>query len=242
MVKKYCNSICKILDDANGGNATTAATFYYDRGSNVLSKEELKKLQRKGKMSMLFFLIKAFIFAHLIWILQFYAINVTFHESGKESYDMRNGNASIFRNNRMLIENLRNINSSYETLEQNIVDRIENIYEQQTRNIASKIMGFIKKIDLIVEKEIVKTLKYIDAEKDEPIQSGINFFEKVKNFFKGLQLFSTPILGTITALTAYYFKSQVFTTAVTLTVAFLPLISTCYLFYKIYKIRSETLK
>ncbi|SBS94539.1 Plasmodium exported protein, unknown function [Plasmodium malariae] len=156
-----------------------------------------------------------------------------------ENYDIPKNDKFILRTNRVLVESARSLNSSYETLEQNIVDKIENIYEQQTRNIASKIMAFIKKIDLIVEKEIVKALKYIDSEKEAPIKSGMNFFEKVKNFFKGLKIFSTPVLATVTALAAYYIKAHLISASFTLTIAFIPFLSTCYLIYKVYKIRSE---
>ncbi|EUD66715.1 hypothetical protein C922_02700 [Plasmodium inui San Antonio 1] len=143
------------------------------------------------------------------------------------------------KGNRILVESLKNPNTTYETLEQNIVDKIENIYEQQRRNIVSKIMAFIKKIDLILEKEIIRTLKYINDEKNEPMESGLNFYEKIKKFFSGLKIFSTPVLGTLAAATFYYFKAKAVTTVISLSIAFLPFISTCYLMYKILKIRSE---
>ncbi|GAW79415.1 Plasmodium exported protein, unknown function [Plasmodium gonderi] len=200
-----------------------------------------------GGISIPLFFAKVLIFVNLVLLLQpsshSMAIDKTrgeYHEG--TTWRTNEGQWENVRKNRILIECLKNSNKTYDKLEQNIVEKIENIYEEQRRNIVSKIMAFIKKIDLIVEKEIIKTLKYIEAEKDEPIKSGLNFLEKVKNFFRGFKIFSTPVLGTLAAFTAYYFKSKAFTAMVFLTVSFLPFISTCYLAYKIFKIRSEMSK
>ncbi|GAB64905.1 hypothetical protein PCYB_041070 [Plasmodium cynomolgi strain B] len=238
-------------------NASSAASYYegckhvdkkgadFCKSANVGASKRGYKFER---FSIPLFFVKAFVFVSFVMLLQFCLPSMSAHQSGVHTYGApgSSGARSYYppkaRGKRILIECLKNINTTYDTLEQNIVDKIENIYEQQRRNIVSKIMAFVKKIDLILEKEIVKTLKYIDAEKDEPIKCGINFFEKIKKFFSGLKIFSTPVLGTMAALTAYYFKAQAFTAVISVGVAFLPLMSTCYLMYKIFKIRSEMSK
>ncbi|CAI7718414.1 Plasmodium exported protein, unknown function [Plasmodium vivax] len=238
-------------------NASVAASYYEDcnhvdrKGAGVCKSANVGASEgghKTGRFGIPLFFVKAFVFVSFVMLLQFCSPSMSALQTGVHTHGGPGSTAAgshypnKARGNRILIECLKNLNTTYETLEQNIVDKIENIYEQQRRNIASKIMAFIKKIDLILEKEIVKTLKYIDAEKDEPIKCGLNFYEKMKKFFSGLKIFSTPVLGTFAAFTAYYFKAQAFTAMLSLTVAFLPLMSTCYLMYKVFKIRSDMSK
>ncbi|ANQ06311.1 Uncharacterized protein PCOAH_00009790 [Plasmodium coatneyi] len=239
---------------ARHSNASAAASYYggckyVDRkGADFCKSANVdvsKRGYKFGKFSILLFFVNSFVFVSFVMLLQFCSPSMSVHQSRVHThYAPGNTAARSYypakaRSNRILVESLKNSNTKYEKLEQNTVDKIENIYEELTRNIAAKIMAFIKKIDLTLEKEIKKTLKYIDTEKDEPIKCGLTFYEKLKNFFSAFKIFSTPVLGTFAALSAYYFKAQAFTALISLGIALLPFLSTCYLMYKVIKVRGD---
>ncbi|KJP87318.1 hypothetical protein AK88_02998 [Plasmodium fragile] len=237
--------------DSNG----SAAASYYEgykcfdeRGADFCKSAKVdasKRVYKCDKFSIPLFFLKAFFFVSFIMLLQFHSPSMSAHETQVHTHGTPGSTASRSwypreqGGNRILAECLKNINTTYDKVQQNTLDKIENVFERLTRTIASKIMAFIKKIDLMLEKEIVTTLKYIDNEKDEPIKSGLNFFKKLKKFFSFCKIFSTPVLGAFVALAAYHLKAQAFTAVVSLGVAFLPLVSTLYLMYKVLKVRGD---
>ncbi|CAA9986653.1 Plasmodium exported protein, unknown function [Plasmodium knowlesi strain H] len=235
-------------------NASAAAPYYggfkhVDKKGPGFCKSANVDASKRGygfeRFSIFLFLVKTLIFVSFVMLLQLSLPGVSVHEGGVRTHYATGNTAKgnyytpKARGNRILAESLKSSNTTFEKLEQNTVDKIENIYEQLTRSIASKIMAFIKKIDLTLEKEIAKTLKYIDTEKDEPVKYGLTFYEKLKKFFSAFKVFSTPVLGAFAAMSAYYFKAQAFTALVSLSIALLPFLSTFYLMYKVIKVRGD---
>ncbi|SCL97815.1 Plasmodium exported protein, unknown function [Plasmodium chabaudi chabaudi] len=198
---------------------------------------------QKNKINIFSFLLKIFIVIQVVWISQFSSRNNAFEETRIESYKNFNNNG-IVRNNRILMTDLvkESLASKYETLEKNIVTKLEQIYTTQSKNIGSKIMGFFKKIDLLFEREIIRILKYIEKEKEKPIKNGIQFFKSLKVFFSGLKLFSAPIIAAVNSLLIYHFKPQIISLAVSIGLNIIPIATLGYVLYKIYKVNSKMKK
>ncbi|KEG00559.1 hypothetical protein YYE_04743 [Plasmodium vinckei vinckei] len=199
-------------------------------------------LYQKNKTNIFSFLMKIFIVIQIVWIFQFSAIS-SVEAAEIENFTNFNSN-ELVRNGRILMAGLLkdSLSSNYETLEKNVMAKLENIYTTQSKNIGSKILGFFQKLDLLFEREIIRILKYIEKEKEKPIKNGIQFFKSLKVFFSGLKLFSAPIIAAVNSLLIYYFKPQLINIAVTIGLNIIPTISFGYVLYKIYKVNSKLQK
>ncbi|CXH97260.1 Plasmodium exported protein, unknown function [Plasmodium berghei] len=221
----------------------------YDEKNNIHKKNDghmIAELYQKNKTNIFSFLIKIFIVIQIIWISQFSSRNDVFGEKGISNYENWEHfkNNEIIRNHRILMENLLKSPSGpkYEILEKNVMDQIDHIYKTQSKSFWSKIMGFIKKMDLLFEREVIRILEYIEKEKEKPIKDGIKFFKSLKVFFNGLKLFSAPIAAAANTLLIYYFKPQIISLTIGIGLNILPIATVAYVIYKIYKVNSEIQK
>ncbi|VWU50601.1 exported portein, unknown function [Hepatocystis sp. ex Piliocolobus tephrosceles] len=221
----------------------------YKKKANICSKgylfknhiyTNLNKNFNLKKINLFRFFIKNSIFIYLfLFIFQFNLFNNNFYKTEQKSFDIQKMDKYFSKNNRTLMENLTELTKTYENMEKMLVHKVENIYETNSKNALTQITRFVQKIDLLLEKEILRTLKYVDTEIHQPIKSGKQFLDSVKKFLNGLKIFSTPLCATVTTLMIYYFKSHVLSTVAMIGIALMPLLTTWYVFYKIHKVRSE---
>ncbi|CAD2097200.1 hypothetical protein YYG_04787 [Plasmodium vinckei petteri] len=224
-----------------------SSKFIESDGENYIHEKDdgtmVAGLYQKNKTNIFSFLMKIFIVIQLVWISQFSYRNNAFEEAGIENYKNFNNNG-IVRNSRILVADLLkdSLASNYEILETNVMNKLESIYEAQSKNIGYKILAFFQKLDLLFEREIIRIFKYIEKEKEKPIKNGIQFFNSLKVFFSGLKLFSAPIIAAVNSLLIYYFKPQLIGMAVSIGLNIIPTISFGYVLYKIYKVNLDMQK
>ncbi|KYO03628.1 putative exported protein [Plasmodium gaboni] len=192
------------------------------------------KKSTSAKDNLFVFIKKAFMFGLIICIFQCLFFMSTF--STNDNNKIEKINKYIISRN--LIEGGEHLNKSYVQVKENIVDKIENIYENKRKTFITKVKEFFKKISDYIEKEIRQVLTYIKDGKKDTVKSGVTFFNKIIAFFKGLQIFSLPILTTVSAILLYKFKYQL----ASLLFGFLPFISGIFIMYKIIKVNSEMSK
>ncbi|CDO62423.1 Plasmodium exported protein, unknown function [Plasmodium reichenowi] len=203
--------------------------------SNILdvNMKNMKK-STNAKDKLFLFIKKAFMFGLIICVFQYSFFNSTF--STNDNKNIERINEYIISRN--LIEDGELLNKSYVQVKENIVDKIENIYESKRNDFISKVTEFFKKISNYIEKEIRQVLTYFKEGKKDTVQSGVTFFNRIIGFFKGLKIFSMPILTTVSAILLFKFKYQL----ASILFGFLPLLSCMFIMYKIIKVNSEMSK